>query len=312
MTTALSIQNLSKTYTNGAEALRDISLEVRQGDFFGLLGPNGAGKSTLIRILCSLTRKTGGTVSVFDADIDRDFSRAKSYMGVVPQEFNFSLFENPMQVVLNQAGYHGIRRAAARPHAEELLRILGLWHKHDKQNGTLSGGMKRRLMIARAMVHRPQLLILDEPTAGLDIELRYSMWRYLGRINREGVTIILTTHYLEEAESLCRSIAIINEGRIVENTGTKQLLSRSNLETFIIDIEHTADDIPATTLSGLRRIDDTTLEVDVHKEQGLNRVFIELERLGIRALSMRNKTNRLENLFMRIVNNRPSAAPEKQ
>ena len=300
MTVALAISGLQKTYANGFRALQGIDLEVQQGDFFALLGPNGAGKSTVIRILCSLTAKTAGSVRIFGADIDRNFPLAKSFIGVAPQEFNASLFETPMQVVLNQAGYYGIRRAVAAARAEEEFARLGLWGKRNEQCRTLSGGMKRRLMIARALVHRPRILILDEPTAGLDVELRRLMWRFMTDINRSGTTLILTTHYLEEAESLCRSIAIIHHGELVVNTATRELLGRVDLETLVLELAAPLAALPPSRFQ-LRRVDATTLEVDVRRETLLNAVFAELEQSGIRVTGMRNKTSRLESLFMGLV-----------
>jgi ABC-2 type transport system ATP-binding protein len=301
MTTALSIKGLKKIYANGLTALHGIDLEVAQGDFFALLGPNGAGKSTAIGIICSLVNKTAGAVKIFGVDIDRDFPTAKSYLGVVPQEFNFNVFETPLQIVVNQAGYYGIERRLARERARQYLNQLGLWEKRNGQARALSGGMKRRLMIARALIHRPKLLILDEPTAGVDIEIRRSMWEFLKKINAEGTTIILTTHYLEEAESLCRNIAIIDHGRLVENTSMKALLKQLNVETFVLDIREPLDRLPDQNGFCMRLIDDTTIEVDVAKDAGINPVFAELSRRGIQVSSMRNKTNRLEQLFMGLV-----------
>ncbi|HEX7028690.1 MAG TPA: ABC transporter ATP-binding protein, partial [Gammaproteobacteria bacterium] len=235
-TTALRIDNLRKTYEGGVEALKGVSFEVGEGDFFALLGPNGAGKSTLIGIITSLVRKTAGNVQVFDANIDTHFERAKQYIGLVPQEFNFNIFEKPIDIVLNQAGYYGIRRKLAYSRAERYLKALDLWSKRDQQSRYLSGGMKRRLLIARALVHEPRLLILDEPTAGVDIELRRSMWQFMRDINRQGTTIILTTHYLEEAENLCRHIAIIDKGELIKNTSIRKLLSTLHMETFVFDV----------------------------------------------------------------------------
>ena len=244
MTSALSITNLKKTYSNGFEALRGIDLEVEEGDFFALLGKNGAGKSTAIGIICSLVNKSSGTVKVFGVDIDSNFPLAKSFIGVVPQEINFSVFETPLQIVVNQAGYYGIPADIAHQRAEKYLTQLGLWEKRNTISRTLSGGMKRRLMIARALVHQPKLLILDEPTAGVDIEIRRSMWEFLSGINENGTTIILTTHYLEEAESLCRNVAIIDQGLLVENTSTKALLSKLQVETYVMDLKQPIDRLP--------------------------------------------------------------------
>lgn len=302
MTLALEIRQLHKVYKSGTVALRGIDLEVQQGDFFALLGPNGAGKSTSIGIISSLVNKSSGTVKVFDYDLDTQLEDAKSQLGLVPQEFNFNQFETVLQIVLNQAGYYGVPRSVAIVRAEKYLGQLGLWDKRNARSRELSGGMKRRLMIARALMHEPKLLILDEPTAGVDIELRRSMWEFLKEINQQGVTIILTTHYLEEAESLCRNIAIIDKGQIVENTSMKNLLSKLNKETFLLDIAPTDATI---TLDGysFRQTDSHSLEVDVEKAQGLNGVFSALTAQGIQVLSMRNKANRLEELFVSLVEN---------
>lgn len=298
MSLALCIRQLSKTYANGLSALKGIDLDVEQGDFFALLGPNGAGKSTTIGIICSLVRKTGGSVSVFGTDIDRDFPRAKRHIGVVPQEFNFNNFEKVGDILSTQAGYYGLPLALARERAEKYLHRLELWDKRESPARTLSGGMKRRLMIARALVHEPRLLILDEPTAGVDIELRRSMWAFLQELNAAGTTIILTTHYLEEAESLCRNIAIIDGGRIIENTGVKQLLRQMQVETFVLDLG--ADVIEGFGLDAYptKVIDARTLEVTVQKGQSLNAVFAALSSANLPVVSMRNKANRLEELFV--------------
>ncbi|KZN66020.1 ABC transporter [Pseudoalteromonas luteoviolacea CPMOR-1] len=297
MTTALSIKGLKKVYKNGVEAVKGIDLEVQEGDFFALLGPNGAGKSTTIGVIASLVNKTQGEVSVFGHSIDTALEEAKSELGLVPQEFNFSQFETLNQILVNQAGYYGVPRQVAHQRAEKYLKQLGLFDKKDKQARTLSGGMKRRLMIARALMHEPKLLILDEPTAGVDIELRRSMWDFLREINSQGVTIILTTHYLEEAELLCRNIAIIDKGVIVEHTTIKALLAKLDKETFILDLQAP---IKPVSLSGYQftLIDDHTLEVEVEKSQGLNGVFAQLSEQGNTVLSMRNKANRLEELFV--------------
>ena len=302
MTLALDIQQLHKVYKSGTVALKGIDLQVQQGDFFALLGPNGAGKSTSIGIISSLVNKSSGTVKVFDYDLDTQLEDAKSQLGLVPQEFNFNQFETVLQIVLNQAGYYGVPRSVALVRAEKYLGQLGLWDKRHARSRELSGGMKRRLMIARALMHEPKLLILDEPTAGVDIELRRSMWEFLKEINQQGVTIILTTHYLEEAESLCRNIAIIDKGQIVENTSMKNLLSKLNKETFLLDIAPTDT---AISLEGynFRQLDSHSLEVDVEKAQGLNGVFSALTAQGIQVLSMRNKANRLEELFVSLVEN---------
>jgi ABC-2 type transport system ATP-binding protein len=304
MTTALSIRNLTKVYDNGFEALKGIDLDVRQGDFFALLGPNGAGKSTTIGIICSLVRKSGGSVEIFGIDVDKDFSRAKRDIGVVPQEFNFNQFEKTFDIVRTQAGYFGLSDELAAERAEKYLRLLDLWDKKDTVSRMLSGGMKRRLMIARALVHEPKLLILDEPTAGVDIELRRSMWSFLQKINEQGTTIILTTHYLEEAESLCRNIAIINHGRIVQNTSMKELLRQLSKEVFILDVEQTLPAAPEISGYPLRLIDEHTLEVEVEKTVSLNKLFEALSERDIQVVSMRNKANRLEELFVSLVENK--------
>jgi len=308
MAKALTLRNLKKTYANGLQALKGVSLEVEEGDFFALLGPNGAGKSTTIGIICSLVTKTSGTVEIFGHDIDSDFSSAKRQLGLVPQEFNFNVFEPVEEILVNQAGYFGIERKTAFVRAEQYLKQLGLWEKRRVQARELSGGMKRRLMIARALMHRPRLLILDEPTAGVDIEMRRSMWNFMRELNRSGTTIILTTHYLEEAESLCRNIAIIDEGELIENTSIKHLLSQLQTETFVLDIRSPITVLPvinrpASEPSCLRLIDETTLEADISKECSINFLFEELSKCGIEVLSMRNKTNRLEQLFMHLVEN---------
>ena len=298
---ALALRNLRKTYANGLEAVRGIDLEVAEGEFFALLGPNGAGKSTIIGIVSSLVRKTGGTVEIFGHDLDRELNAAKSCIGLVPQEFNFNQFEPVVEIVVNQAGYYGIPRALAYQRAETYLRQLGLWEKRREMARQLSGGMKRRLMIARALVHEPKLLILDEPTAGVDIEIRRSMWDFLRGINAQGTTIILTTHYLEEAESLCRHIAIIDRGAIIENTRMQTLLGRLHLETFVLDLRQPLAGLPDLPGYPLRQTDELTLEVDVVKERGLNALFEQLSARGIEVSSLRNKANRLEELFLRLV-----------
>ncbi len=302
MTVALSIKNLHKTYGNGFAALKGISLEVEPGDFFALLGPNGAGKSTTIGIISSLVKKTSGEVSIFGKDIDKEYSLAKQYLGVVPQEFNFSQFEKVEDIIVNQGGYYGLPRKLALERAEQYLRKLGLWEKRHEPSRMLSGGMKRRLMIARALIHRPKLLILDEPTAGVDIELRRSMWAFLQEINSAGTTIILTTHYLEEAESLCRNIAIIDHGRIIENTSIKSLLKQLNKEVFILDIREPLKACPSLNGYEIKLTDAQSLEVEVEKGQSLNELFNELSAFNIRVVSMRNKANRLEELFLSLVN----------
>lgn len=299
---ALEINNLVKIYGNHNHALKGIDLTVREGDFLALLGPNGAGKSTTIGILASLVNKTSGKVRVFGHDIDTEINTAKSYLGIVPQEVNFSLFETCMEIVVNQAGYYGIRRRKAIEGAEKLFRQLGLWEKRHDRSRTLSGGQKRRLLIARALIHDPKILILDEPTAGVDVELRRSMWQFLTRINREGKTIVLTTHYLEEAETLCKNIAIINNGEIVENTSMKSLLSKLNVETFVLDLYAEISTTPELGEFSVRQVDPMTLEVDLVKGQKINDLFKLLSDHNIQVRSMRNKSNRLEELFIRLLN----------
>jgi len=308
MTKALEISGLEKRYKNGFEALKGIDLTVEQGDFFALLGPNGAGKSTTIGIITSLVNKSAGNVRVFGADIDHEPMVAKRYLGLVPQEFNFNMFEPLEEVILNQAGYYGVSKQEARERCDYALDKLGLTDKRRAIPRQLSGGMKRRLMIARALVHRPRLLILDEPTAGVDIELRRSMWQFLREVNESGTTIILTTHYLEEAENLCRNIAIIDRGNIVENTSTKSLLNKLNKETLVLDIKQPLSE-PPTLQCGypLAMPDNHTLEVEVLREQGINPLFGELSSMGVEVLSMRNKSNRLEELFLELVENGDSA-----
>ncbi len=298
---ALSIKNLSKTYRNGMQALKEINLDVEQGDFFALLGPNGAGKSTTIGVITSLVTKSTGSIQVFDTDLDIDAEQAKSYIGLVPQEFNFNGFEQVKHILVAQAGYYGMPASQAEPRADELLKQLGLWEKRDTPSRSLSGGMKRRLMIARALVHNPRLLILDEPTAGVDIELRRSMWTFLRKINAEGTTIILTTHYLEEAESLCRNIAIIDKGQIIENTDMKSLLNRLDKETFVLDLKEPLNDTFQLKGFDYQQIDNTTLEVEIHRGESLNSVFEQLSQTGIEVTSMKNKVNRLEELFLNLV-----------
>jgi ABC-2 type transport system ATP-binding protein len=297
---ALEIRGLRKVYANGVEALRGIDLEVSEGDFFGLLGPNGAGKSTAIGIVSSLVNKTAGEVRVFGIDLDADRVAAKRLIGLVPQEINFNQFERPDQIVAQQAGYYGVPWRRAQERAEEVLRQMGLWEKREQTSRSLSGGMKRRLMIARALVHRPALLILDEPTAGVDIELRRTTWQLMDEINRAGTTVILTTHYLEEAESLCRRIAIIDHGRIVENTDTRSLLAKLNVETFVVDLETQVEGLPPLDGFEARLRPDGSLEVDVTRGTSLNSLFHQLDRHGLRVASMRNKANRLEELFVRL------------
>ena len=297
----LRIKGLRKQYDNGFEALKGIDLEVAPGDFFALLGPNGAGKSTTIGIICSLVRKTGGSVSIFGHDIDRDFSAAKRLIGVVPQEFNFNLFEKVQDIVCTQAGYYGIPRDVAVRRTEKYLRQLGLWEKREDSARTLSGGMKRRLMIARALVHEPKLLILDEPTAGVDIEIRRSMWKFLQQINQQGTTIILTTHYLEEAENLCRHVAIIDRGIIVENTSINALLKTLQRQTFVLDVANIPTQLPVLDGFVVVQNDDHSLEVSVEQGQSLNDLFLQLGNGGLDVIGLRNKSNRLEELFVSLV-----------
>ena len=298
---ALEVDNLKKTYKNGVDALKGISLQVEEGDFFALLGPNGAGKSTLIGVISSLVNASSGETRVFGTSVQRERSKAMSFIGLVPQELNFNQFEKPMEIVVNQAGFYGIPRDIAITRAEKYLKQLSLWDKADEISRTLSGGMKRRLMIARAMVNEPRLLILDEPTAGVDIEIRRSMWKFIKEINDNGTTVILTTHYLEEAESLCRNIAIIDHGEIVKNTDMKSLLATLDVETFILDLRESIDQCPSLEGMDIVLRDDKTLEASLPKQKSLNNLFAELDRQGIHVLSMRNKANRLEELFMKLV-----------
>lgn len=301
MSSALSIRQLTKTYGNGFQALSGIDLDVAEGDFFALLGPNGAGKSTTIGILSTLVNKTSGTVNVFGHDLDRQPAALKRSIGVVPQEFNFNQFEKTFDIVVTQAGYYGIPPKIANERAEQYLTQLGLWDKRDVPSRSLSGGMKRRLMIARALVHEPRLLILDEPTAGVDIELRRSMWAFLTELNQKGITIILTTHYLEEAEQLCRNIGIIDHGTIVENTSMRQLLSQLHVETFLLDLKNDLKVAPQISGYPARLVDSHTLEVQVDKSVGITGLFAQLALQNIEVQSLRNKTNRLEELFVSLV-----------
>ncbi|MBD8513038.1 ABC transporter ATP-binding protein [Photobacterium sp. WH77] len=296
---ALEITDLNKAYP-GVQALKDMSLTVEEGDFFALLGPNGAGKSTTIGVISSLVNKTSGQVKVFGYDIDKQLVEAKNQLGLVPQEFNFNQFETVEQIVINQAGFYGVPKALAKERAKKYLTQLDLWNKRNERARSLSGGMKRRLMIARALMHEPRLLILDEPTAGVDIELRRSMWTFLREINRQGVTIILTTHYLEEAEMLCRNIGIINHGELIEHTSMKSLLAKLEVETFILDVVLNGSK-PELDGVAWKMPDNHTLEIDIHKGTGLNSVFSQLSAQGIEVLSMRNKANRLEELFVTLV-----------
>ena len=305
---ALSAHGLAKTYKNGVQALKGIDLDVEQGDFFALLGPNGAGKTTLIGITTSLVNKTAGRLEVFGHDIDRELEAAKACIGVVPQEINFNLWETPFDIVVNQAGFYGIGRRAAKQRAEHYLRKLSLWERRDSVSRSLSGGMKRRLMIARALVHEPRLLILEEPTAGVDIEIRRSMWDFLREINAQGTTIILTTHYLEEAETLCRNIAIIAGGQIVERDRMGSLLRRLKSEVFVLNLRDSLGGAPHIDGYRVTRVDDHTIEVEVSQEQGVNAIFAQLAAQGLEVVSMRNKVNRLEEIFMRLVDGRGAAA----
>lgn len=295
---AIDIKALKKTYKNGVEALKGIDLPVGEGEFIGLLGPNGAGKSTTISIINSLTLKSSGQVKVFGHDIESESTAAKSFIGVVPQEFNFGSFEKVKHIVINQAGYYGIDRKEATHRAEKYLSMLELWGKRDQQARVLSGGMKRRLMIARALMHEPKILILDEPTAGVDVEIRRSMWAFLKQLNAGGRTIILTTHYLEEAESLCDRIAIINGGRIIQDTSTKKLLSQLNRETFILDLSEPLPKVPESSNFSFKQIDSMTLEVSFEKTIRLNTLFDFLNEQSISVTSLRNRSNRLEELFL--------------
>ena len=305
---ALSVHALTKTYRNGVQALKGIDLEVEQGDFFALLGPNGAGKTTLIGITTSLVTKSGGTVEVFGHDIDRELEAAKSCIGVVPQELNFNMFETPLTIVVNQAGFYGIERRVARVRAEKYLKQLQLWDKRNAMARGLSGGMKRRLMIARALMHEPKLLVLDEPTAGVDIEIRRSMWDFLREINASGTTIILTTHYLEEAETLCRNIAIIDGGRIAERDRMSRLLSRLNTEVIVLNLREPLGTAPELTGYPVSLTDPHTLEVEVSRGQLLNDIFARLTQQGVHVVSMRNKVNRLEEIFKRLVEGKAPVA----
>jgi len=299
---ALSFRGLTKTYQNGVQALKGIDLDVQEGDFFALLGPNGAGKTTAIGIVTSLVNKSAGQVVVFGHDIDSELAAAKSCIGLVPQEINFNQFETVSTILVNQAGFYGIPRQIAYTRLEKYLNALQLWDKRNAISRTLSGGMKRRLMIARALMHEPRLLILDEPTAGVDIEVRRSMWTFMKDINAAGTTIILTTHYLEEAESLCRYVAIIDKGRIIENDRMSRVLRKLQTEVFVFNLRNPVTAAPALPGYQVSMQDDHTLEVEVSKDQSLNDIFSRLSTQGLEVLSMRNKANRLEELFMRLVN----------
>lgn len=300
---ALVIKNLKKTYKNGVNALKGVELSVKEGDFFALLGANGAGKSTVIGIICSLINKSSGQVEVFGHDLDANYSSVRMHLGLVPQEFNFNIFEPVGEILINQAGYYGIDRTEATKRAEVHLKQLELWDKRFVMAKELSGGMKRRLMIARALMHRPKLLILDEPTAGVDIEIRKSMWRYLKKVNAEGTTIILTTHYLEEAESLCNNIAIIDNGVTIEQTKMRTLLNRLDVETFVLYLANDLESLPDCGDYAVKKVDSTTLEVEINAQQSINGLFSKLTSCGIDVVSMKNKTNRLEQLFVSMLNN---------
>ncbi|MBT5228704.1 MAG: ABC transporter ATP-binding protein [Methylococcales bacterium] len=299
---ALSVKQLVKTYKNGVTALKGIDLDVEEGDFYALLGANGAGKSTLISILCSLLNKTSGQISVFGHDLDNDNTRVKQSLGLVPQEFNFNIFEPIIEILVNQAGFYGINRATAFPRAHELLEALGLGAKKQDSARQLSGGMKRRLMIARALMHQPKLLVLDEPTAGVDIEIRHSLWQYLTELNNSGTTIILTTHYLEEAEQLCRNIGIISEGKVIENTSMKDLLSSLKKECFIIETSNPLSAPPSLSIAPTKLVDEHSFYVELEKSRPLNTLFEELSKLQIEVTGMRSKNNRLEELFINRIN----------
>jgi ABC-2 type transport system ATP-binding protein len=303
MPNALTIQDLRKTYANGAEALKGIDLQVEAGDFFALLGPNGAGKSTAIGIICSLVNKTSGSVQVFGHDIDTQRDNAKSCIGLVPQEFNFNQFEPVIEIVINQAGYYGIPRNEARERAEFYVQKLGLWHKRRSMARELSGGMKRRLMIARSLVHEPKLLILDEPTAGVDIEIRRSMWEFMRETNAQGTTIILTTHYLEEAENLCKNIAIINNGLMVEHTAMNTLLRKLHVETFLLNLREPLQELPSIEGYKMSLLDKDTLSVEISREHTINDLFKKLDQYAIQVTSLRSKTSRLEEVFVRMMGN---------
>ncbi|MBE1159382.1 ABC transporter ATP-binding protein [Dyella acidiphila] len=300
---ALVVDNLRKTYGNGVQALKGINLTVQPGDFFALLGPNGAGKSTLIGILSSLVNSSGGDAQIFGVSVNKQRNEAMKLIGLVPQEINFNQFEKPFDICVNEAGFYGIPRRIAAERAEKYLKELRLWDKAQDQARMLSGGMKRRLMIARAMMNEPRLLILDEPTAGVDIEIRRSMWQFVSGINAAGTTVILTTHYLEEAEQLCRNIAIIDHGTIVENTSMKQLLSKLDVETFVFDVDNLPESLPSLPGINFRRVDEHTLEAEMPRTEAMNAMFEAFSTHGITVTSMRNKTNRLEELFVRLVEN---------
>ena len=305
---ALEVADLRKTYATGVEALKGISLTVQAGDFYALLGPNGAGKSTLIGIISSLVNPSSGDVRVFGHSVRTDRGQAMQMIGLVPQEINFNLFETPLDICINQAGFYGIERSVARERAERYLKELALWDKARAVTRTLSGGMKRRLMIARAMMNEPRLLILDEPTAGVDIEIRRSMWKFIESINAAGTTVILTTHYLEEAAQLCRNITIIDHGRVIENTSMRKLLAKLDVETFVFDVADANGELPQLSDVRLARVDDHTIEAEMSRAHDLNSLFAALSARGITVRSMRNKANRLEELFVRLVDAGKAAA----
>jgi len=304
---ALEILQLEKTYDNGHHALQGIDLTVEAGDFFALLGPNGAGKSTAIGIISSLVNSSGGQIRIFGKDLDSDRNRCKLDIGLVPQEINFNTFESPMNILVTQAGYYGVAKTEATKRAEKYLKLLDIWEKRNEAARQMSGGMKRRLMIARALMHEPRLLILDEPTAGVDIEIRRSMWEFLEEINKSGTTIILTTHYLEEAESLCRNVAIIDKGKIVEQGAVSDLLSRAMVQTFVLDLKDTTTSEPHLTGYKVVRCEDKQLDIEVVVGKSMNDLFAQLQNQGIEVTSMRNKSNRLEEFFLRLVS-QPEAA----
>jgi len=298
---AISIKNLKKTYNNKFVALKGVDLDIEQGDFFALLGPNGAGKSTIINILCSLVNKSSGKVKINGIDIDKNFNKAKSFIGVVPQEFNFSIFEGVEQIIMQQAGFYGVDKKIAKKRCEFYLKELGLLEKRKTQARMLSGGMKRRLMIARALIHEPKILILDEPTAGVDIELRKSMWEFIKKLNKNGTTIILTTHYLEEAEELCRNIAIIDKGEIIINSPKKALLNKFNSQTIVLELKEKCKSKINSKEFKYEKIDDLTYEVKLNKDESINNLFKDLEKQNIKISNLKNKSNRLEELFLDLV-----------
>ncbi len=298
---ALEIENLKKVYSGGTEALKGISLKVHEGDFYALLGPNGAGKSSTIGIIGTLVTKTSGSVKIFDIDVDKDPAVAKSMLGVVSQEINFSQFEKVIDIVTTQAGFYGITGSVSKPRVEAVLKRLGLWDQRDEQARTLSGGYKRRLMIAKALIHEPKLLILDEPTAGVDIELRREMWNFLKEINENGTTIILTTHYLEEAEQLCRNIGIIDQGEIIVDSSMQELLRKLDVQGFVLDLEHPLEEVPSIDGFPLKLKDSLTLVTAINKDKSINKLFDELNNHNIKVKSMRNESNRLEELFIDMI-----------